>query len=83
MVCIDYIRYWENHVWVIGGTYMDIIVYVCCVDLILCIFVLYLNFVGVVHYKPSRDLTRPPGLPGGLKGLLHTLNAAVIPTKVS
>ncbi|KAI3695840.1 hypothetical protein L1987_78842 [Smallanthus sonchifolius] len=32
--------------------------------------------------KPSRDSTRPLGLPMGLKGLLHTLNAIVIPTKV-
>ncbi|GJR60635.1 hypothetical protein Tco_1502797 [Tanacetum coccineum] len=33
-------------------------------------------------YKPSRDFTRPLGLPSGLKGLLHTLNATVIPTKL-
>ncbi|GKA75114.1 retrovirus-related pol polyprotein from transposon TNT 1-94 [Tanacetum coccineum] len=32
--------------------------------------------------KPSRDFTRPLGSPSGLKGLLHTLNATVIPTKL-
>ena len=41
------------------------------------------TFVGIVTGKPSRDLTRPPGMPGGLKGLLHMLNAIVIPTKVA
>ncbi|GKC32993.1 reverse transcriptase domain-containing protein, partial [Tanacetum coccineum] len=34
-----------------------------------------------VLWKPSRDFTRPIGPPSGLKGLLHTLNATVIPTK--
>ncbi|GJU32439.1 hypothetical protein Tco_1176028 [Tanacetum coccineum] len=37
---------------------------------------------GYVLWKPSRDFTRPLGPPSGLKGLLHTLNATVIPTKV-
>ena len=41
------------------------------------------TFVGIVTGKPSRDLTRLPGMPGGLKGLLHTLNAIVIPMKVA
>ncbi|GJV80328.1 hypothetical protein Tco_1516198 [Tanacetum coccineum] len=36
----------------------------------------------VVYAKPSRDFTRPLGPPSGLKGLLHTLNATVIPTKL-
>nr|GEX63561.1 hypothetical protein [Tanacetum cinerariifolium] len=31
--------------------------------------------------KPSRDFTRPLGPPSGLKGLLHMLNATVIPMK--
>jgi hypothetical protein len=31
--------------------------------------------------KPSRDFTRPLGSPRSLKGLLHTLNAIVSPTK--
>nr|GEV69897.1 hypothetical protein [Tanacetum cinerariifolium] len=31
--------------------------------------------------KPSRDFTRPLRLLSGLKGLLHTPNATVIPTK--
>ncbi|GJU55596.1 hypothetical protein Tco_1229310 [Tanacetum coccineum] len=35
-----------------------------------------------VLWKPSRDFARPLGPPSGLKGLLHTLNATVIPTKV-
>ncbi|GKD90236.1 hypothetical protein Tco_1365743, partial [Tanacetum coccineum] len=34
-----------------------------------------------VPWKPSRDFTRPLGPPSGLKGLLHTLNATVIPMK--
>jgi hypothetical protein len=38
--------------------------------------------VGVIPGKPSRDFTRPLGMPRGLKGLLHTLNAIVSPTKV-
>jgi hypothetical protein len=36
-------------------------------------------FVGIIYGKPSRDFTRPLGSPRGLKGLLHTLNAIVIP----
>ncbi|GKB98836.1 hypothetical protein Tco_0984973 [Tanacetum coccineum] len=35
-----------------------------------------------VRWKPSRDFTRPLGPPSGLKGLLHTLNATVIPMKL-
>jgi hypothetical protein len=38
--------------------------------------------VGVIPGKPSRDFTRPLGMPRGLKGLLHMLNAIVSPTKV-
>jgi hypothetical protein len=38
--------------------------------------------VGVIPKKPSRDFTRSLGMPRGLKGLLHTLNAIVYPTKV-
>jgi hypothetical protein len=38
-------------------------------------------FVGIITGKPSRDFTRPLGSPRGLKGLLHTLNAIVHPTK--
>ena len=38
-------------------------------------------FVGVIVGKPSRDLTRPLGMPRGLKGLLHMLNAIISPTK--
>ncbi|GKB76637.1 hypothetical protein Tco_0943532 [Tanacetum coccineum] len=37
---------------------------------------------GYVLWKPSRDFTRPLGPPTGLKGLLHMLNATVIPTKL-
>ena len=42
-----------------------------------------MTFVGIVTSKPSRDLTRPLGMPGGLKGLLYMPNAIVIPTKVA
>ncbi|GJU14176.1 hypothetical protein Tco_1136572 [Tanacetum coccineum] len=35
-----------------------------------------------VLWKPSRDFTRPLGPSSGLKGLLYTLNAIVIPTKI-
>jgi hypothetical protein len=38
--------------------------------------------VGVILGKPSRDFTRPLGMPRGLKDLLHTLNAIVSPKKV-
>jgi hypothetical protein len=38
-------------------------------------------FVGINSGKPSRDFTRPLGSPRDLKGLLHTLNAIVHPTK--
>jgi hypothetical protein len=38
-------------------------------------------FVGITSVKPSRDFTRPLGIPRGLKGLLHMLNAIVSPTK--
>ncbi|GJY02370.1 hypothetical protein Tco_0360522 [Tanacetum coccineum] len=34
-----------------------------------------------VLWKPSQDFTRPLGPPSGLKGLLHSLNAIVIPMK--
>ncbi|GJW67208.1 hypothetical protein Tco_0121632 [Tanacetum coccineum] len=37
---------------------------------------------GYVLWKPSRDFTCPLGPPSALKGLLHTINAAVIPTKL-
>ena len=33
--------------------------------------------MGVNHGKPSRDFTRPLGMPRCLKGLLHMLNALV------
>ncbi|GKA66613.1 phospholipase-like protein [Tanacetum coccineum] len=39
--------------------------------------------VWYVLWKPSRDFTRPLGPPSSLKGLLHMLNATVIPTKAS
>ncbi|GJX40303.1 reverse transcriptase domain-containing protein [Tanacetum coccineum] len=43
---------------------------------------LHLNeLCGCVPWKPSRDFTRPLRAPSGLKGLLHMLNATVIPTK--
>jgi hypothetical protein len=35
------------------------------------------NVCGCHFGKPSRDFTRPPGMPRGLKGLLHILNATV------
>jgi hypothetical protein len=35
--------------------------------------------MGVIAGKPSRDFTRPLGMPKGLKGLLHTLNAIISP----
>jgi hypothetical protein len=38
-------------------------------------------FVGIILVKPSRDFTRPLGMPRGLKGLLHMPNAIVSPTK--
>jgi hypothetical protein len=38
--------------------------------------------VGVIPRKPTRDFTRPLGMPRGLKGLLHMQNAIVSPMKV-
>jgi hypothetical protein len=38
-------------------------------------------FVGNIPDKPSQDFTRPLGSSMGLKGLLHTLNAIIHPTK--
>jgi hypothetical protein len=38
-------------------------------------------FVDIIIGKPSRGFTRPLGSPMGLKGLFHTLNAIVHPTK--
>ncbi|GKC27414.1 hypothetical protein Tco_1034708, partial [Tanacetum coccineum] len=35
-----------------------------------------------VPWKPSRDFTHPLRILRGLKGLLHKLNATVIPTKL-
>nr|GEU52982.1 hypothetical protein [Tanacetum cinerariifolium]GEU57751.1 hypothetical protein [Tanacetum cinerariifolium] len=39
------------------------------------------QYLMYVLWKPSRDFTRPRGPPNGLKGLLHMLDATVIPTK--
>jgi hypothetical protein len=39
-------------------------------------------FMGVIVGKLSRDFTRLLGMPRGLKGLLHMLNAIVSPMKV-
>ncbi|GKE88569.1 hypothetical protein Tco_1566044 [Tanacetum coccineum] len=41
-----------------------------------------LKYSKYVLWKPSRDFTRPLGPSSGLKGLLYTLNAIVIPTKI-
>jgi hypothetical protein len=38
-------------------------------------------FVDNIPGKLSRDLTHPLGIHRGIKGLLHTLNAIVHPTK--
>jgi hypothetical protein len=38
-------------------------------------------FVGITYVKPSRDFTHPLWMPKGLKGLFHTLNTIVFPTK--
>jgi hypothetical protein len=38
--------------------------------------------VGIIVVKSSRDFTRPLGMPKGLKGLLHMLNAIVSPMTV-
>ena len=37
--------------------------------------------MSIIAGKPSRDFTRPLGMPRGLKGLLDMLNAIVSPTK--
>jgi hypothetical protein len=37
-------------------------------------------FVGNISVKSSRDFIRPLGMPRGLKGLLHMLNAIMFPT---
>ena len=47
-----------------------------CLPIIWC----WKMFVGVITSKPSRDFTRPLGMPRDLKGLLHMLNAIVSPT---
>nr|GEV96312.1 RNA-directed DNA polymerase, eukaryota, reverse transcriptase zinc-binding domain protein [Tanacetum cinerariifolium] len=54
-----------------------------CVVVILGVLHAQVNeLCGYVLWKPSRDFTRPLGPSSGLKGLLHTLNATVIPTKL-
>jgi hypothetical protein len=40
-------------------------------------------FVGIIAGKPSRDFIHSLGMPRGLKGLLHILNAIISPTKVN
>ncbi|GJR59952.1 hypothetical protein Tco_1502114 [Tanacetum coccineum] len=47
-----------------------------------CKCILVNELCGYVRWKPSRDFTRLLGPPSGLKGLFHTLNATVIPTKL-
>jgi hypothetical protein len=39
--------------------------------------------VGIIAGKPSQDFTHPLGMPRGLKGLLHILNAIVFTTKAN
>ena len=41
------------------------------------------DFVGISSANPHETLLVLLGEPSGLKGLLHTLNATVIATKVS
>lgn len=52
-----------------------------CVKILSCWQHSVSMFVGIISSKPSRDFTRPLGSLRGLKGLLHTLNAIVSPTK--
>ena len=47
------------------------------------VFFLFESFVGISSANPHETLLVHLGKPRGLKGLLHTLNATVIPTKVS
>ena len=42
-----------------------------------------IDFVGISSANPHETLLVHLREPSGLKGLLHTLNATVIPTKVS
>jgi hypothetical protein len=37
------------------------------------------NVYGRHSYKPSQDFTRPLGMPRGLEGMLHMLNAIISP----
>jgi hypothetical protein len=37
-------------------------------------------FMGIIAGKSSQDFTHPLGMPMGLKGLLHILNAIISPT---
>lgn len=47
------------------------------------LFCLLIDFVGMSSGNPHETSLVLLGPPVGLKGLLHTLNATVIPTKVS
>jgi len=65
-------------------------VYILCVLLLLflcfCFFAcfpFFWDFVGRSSANPHETLLVHLGEPSGLNGLLHTLNATVIPTKVS
>jgi len=59
--------------------------YVLCVLLLLffACFSFFWDFVGISSANPHETSLVHLGKPSGLKGLLHTLNAIVIPTKVS
>ena len=66
------------------------IVYILCVLLFLFLcflffacFSFFWDFVGISSANPHETLLVHLGEQSGLKGLLHTLNATVIPTKVS
>jgi hypothetical protein len=52
-----------------------------CLNDVVCMFNLLNLLIGVIAGKPSRDFIRPQGMPRGLKGLLHMLNAIVSPMK--
>ena len=54
------------------------------ISFLLSLFIfLFLRFFGCIFYKSTRDLTCPLEELRALKGLLHMLNATLIPTKVS
>jgi len=86
----------QTDIWVIGWQslfncvpFTPLYIFCVCYSFYLFVFISFLvfpsvwDFVGISSTNPHKTLLVHLGEPSGLKSLLHTLNATVIPAKVS